>query len=349
MGTWAAPLSSGMESVKEIRWQLQPTFILSLQPFLSLLSCCSRTRVPTPVPLADGSVCDVKLEGIPISSPDGSTTTTVTHIAAAMADDVGLGLRDTLQLEPFKLVLAVHERASCAVGALSRPYTSNGLNNWLKTVSLRVGSLRGSTVMPADWNPAHVQFNTDPAIRYLGDFFGPASSVRAEWIKPNGPTDNSTPTDLTSRMSHRFSQWASLGVSRTYQGRNLVVKNSVLAMAWYLTETQTIPDLDAILTTWQGMAWHYVEASATSLFTSTQTQTAHHIARAVLVQDYPEGGRRCLDVELFVRAMPCALVLCEASLNQTFTPIKTWLSTGSAALTLSILSTPATSFSPTLR
>ena len=133
-------------------------------------------------------------------------------------------------------------------------------------------------------------------------------SDRAEWIKPGGPTDNSNPTDLTSRMSHRFAQWASLGVSRTYQGRNLVVKNSVLAMTWYLAETQTIPDLDAIVTTWQNMAWNFVESSFSSLATGTHTQAAHHVARAVLVQDYPEGGRRCLDVELFVCALRARFV-----------------------------------------
>ena len=109
-------------------------------------------------------------------------------------------------------------------------------------------------------------------------------------------------------MSHRFSQWASLGIGRTYKGRNLIVKNSVLAMAWYLTESQTIPDLDTILTTWQSMAWHFVESSSLSLFTGAQTGTAHHVARVVLVQDYPEGGRRCLDVELFVRALRARIV-----------------------------------------
>ena len=162
--------------------------------------------------------------------------------------------------------------------------------------------------MPADWNPSHVKFTNDTAIRYLGDFFGSTASVRAEWIKPNGPTDNSNSTDLTSRMAHRFAQWASLGLSRTYQGRNLIVKNSVLAMAWYLTETQTIPDLDTILTTWQGMAWTFVESSSSSLTTANKTQTAHRIARLILVQDYPEGGRRCLDVELFVRALRARVV-----------------------------------------
>ena len=30
---------------------------------------------------------------------------------------------------------------------------------------------------------------------------------------------------------------------------------------------------------------------------------AHHVARPVMVQDYPEGGARCLDVERFTRAI----------------------------------------------
>ena len=34
-------------------------------------------------------------------------------------------------------------------------------------------------------------------------------------------------------------------------------------MAWYLTEAQTIPSIDSVLTSWQRMAWIFlVESSA---------------------------------------------------------------------------------------
>jgi hypothetical protein len=54
------------------------------------------------------------------------------------------------------------------------------------------------------------------------------------------------------------------------------------------------------------MAWSFIESAATTLRThsfSAPPPSAHHVSRAVLVQDYPEGGRRCLDVELFTRAL----------------------------------------------
>ena len=222
-------------------------FILSLQPFLSLVSVCS--RVPTSIPCADGTSCLVKLEGIPIPSIDGSTSSTC--VTAAMADDVALCLRDTLQLPGLKLLLSVHERAS------------NALNNWLKTFGMRIGSLRGTSIMPPDWNPLYINFAAD-LIRYLGTYYGMDSEVLSAWIKPTSSPDNSTPDDLTSRMIHRFSQWSSLGVGGTYAGRNLIVKNSVLAMAWYLTESQTIPNIDYVLTKWQALAWNFVESSSNS-------------------------------------------------------------------------------------
>ena len=148
--------------------------------------------------------------------------TTETHVALSMADDIAFCLLNASQLMHLKPLLAVHERAS------------NALNNWLKTFGLCIGSEHGSTFLPDGWNPAHVNFSDDPAIQYLGNFFGPPSCVLAEWIKPAGPSDNSLSTDLTSCMAHCFAQWSALGVGPTYAGRNLVTKNSVLSMAWYL-------------------------------------------------------------------------------------------------------------------
>jgi hypothetical protein len=72
-----------------------------------------------------------------------------------MADDVALCLRDILQLPGLKLLLSVHERAS------------NALNNWVKTFGLLIGSLRGTSIMPPDWDPLYINFAVD-RIRYLG-------------------------------------------------------------------------------------------------------------------------------------------------------------------------------------
>ena len=64
-----------------------------------------------------------------------------------------------------------------------------------------------------------------------------------------------------------------------------------------------------MLTSWQKLAWHFVEANLTSLRTQSHTsRTAHRVTRSVLVQDYEEGGRRCLDVECFARALRVRVV-----------------------------------------
>ena len=80
-------------------------------------------------------------------------------------------------------------------------------------------------------------------------------------------------------------------------------------MAWYLVESQTIASIDSVLTPWQKLAWHFLEANLTSLRTQPHTsRTAHRVTRSVLVQDYEEGGRRCLDVECFARALRVRVV-----------------------------------------
>ena len=262
-------------------------YLISVQPYLSLVACAS--RAPRSIPLADGTLISVKLEGIPLP-PNADGTPAPAHIAVAMADDVAAALRDTFQLPGLHALMCVHERAS------------GSLNSWLKTFGLRVGSLRGSTAMPPDWDPLHVDFSTD-VIRYLGIFTGTPSAVLAKWMLPRG-TQNAS--DLSSRIEHRLSLWSSLGVGPTYAGRNLIVKNSALAMAWFLAEAQTLPEIDAVLTRWQRSAWSFIESSLTSLRSmplDSPIPSAHHVARVTLVQDYPEGGRRCVDVELFVRSL----------------------------------------------
>ena len=155
-------------------------YLLSVQPLLSLLAVSS--RMPYPVPALDSSTHMIRLLGIPIPSADGRSR--VTPVAAAMADDIFVGLRDTLQLPDLKVAIAVHERAS------------GGLNNWLKTFGLRVGALRGTDVLPPGWDPTHIDVSAD-VIRYLGIFMGPHTSVLAKWF-PSDDT-SSKPDDHTLR------------------------------------------------------------------------------------------------------------------------------------------------------
>ena len=225
-------------------------FLLSIQPLLSMLRLSSRG--PVSVPTAAGSPVACKLQGIQIPSIDGVGTTA--EISAAMADDVAVALRDADQLPPFKLILDCHERAS------------GGLNNWDKTYGVRLGSLATSTYLPPGWNPRHVDFSQDPeAVRYLGIFLGSPDAVLRRWYRDATDASNRALDDLTSRMEHRLDQWASLGAAVTYAGRNLIVKNSVLAMAWYMVESQTFEGEDAVFTRWQASAWRFVEASVAAL------------------------------------------------------------------------------------
>ena len=108
-------------------------------------------------------------------------------------------------------------------------------------------------------------------------------------------------------MTRRFEEWSSLGVGATYASRNLIIKNSVPSMAWYLVESQTVTTIDHAFTVWQKQAWRFVEATSSALRSNT-VHTPHSVARLILVQDYAEGGRRCLDIEGFASALRARVV-----------------------------------------
>ena len=96
---------------------------------------------------------------------------------------------------------------------------------------------------------------------------------------------------------------------RTTAGKNLVIKNSVMALAWFLIQHQVIPDLEHMLDKWYTMSWSFFEGGANIIIKSKggPTPNRHHtrarVERRVLVQDYAEGGQRCLDTEAFTRAL----------------------------------------------
>ena len=49
--------------------------------------------------------------------------------------------------------------------------------------------------------------------------------------------------------------------------------------------------------------WAFVESSSGPILQPSAGATAHHAPCAVLVQDYPEGGAHCLDIERFTHAL----------------------------------------------
>ena len=75
----------------------------------------------------------------------------------------------------------------------------------------------------------------------------------------------------------------------------------MLACVWFLIEHQAPPDIDALMTTLQKLAWAFHAQTHTSVV--NRTKGHHPIRHATLTQDHPEGGARAVDVETFVRAI----------------------------------------------
>jgi hypothetical protein len=156
------------------------------------------------------------------------------------------------------------------------------------------GSLAGTNVLSPAWDPKHIIFSSDP-VRYLGILLGIPEKVATAWCADaRTAAHGALKRDLTSTVHRSFNEWGVLGVGSTYAGRNLIVKNSVLAKVWYVVESQLIASSDAHLTAWQQSAWRFVEATADALrqSSSNPSRTAHKVARLVLAQDYAEGVRR---------------------------------------------------------
>ena len=123
-------------------------------------------------------------------------------------------------------------------------------------------------------------------MRYLGVFLGTNEAVARVWEEK-----------VTGKIRQRYGSWLSQGGARTLFGRNIVVKNSVMAVAWFLVQRQCLPNLDDMLAEWERLTWAYIE-------TTWSGGVCHHsIRRAQLVQDYAEGGARCLDIEVFCRSL----------------------------------------------
>ena len=253
-------------------------YILCLQTFMSLMATDD----------GDGDAAS-RLRGLMVPSVDREGETEV--FAIGYADDLVGTLRDEDQLPRFKKLLGVYERGSGAE------------NDWdEKTVALRIGSLRASTHMPAWDGPAASQLFKDEVVRYLGIFLGTDEQVAREWEKR-----------VTAKIRARYARWLTRGGARSMLGRNIVIKTSVMAVAWYLVSNQTPPNIDDMMSAWERESWRYFEQSAAALPAAAAAApegTALAARRAgtsvasrhVLVQDYLEGGMRCLNVEVHVRA-----------------------------------------------
>ena len=249
-------------------------YILCLQTFMSLMATDDGDGDPA-----------ARLRGLMVPSVNREGETEV--FALGYADDLVAALRDEDQLPRFKKLLGVYERGSGAE------------NDWdEKTVAVRIGSLRDSTHMPVWDGPSAEQLFKDEVVRYLGIFLGTDEQVAREWEKR-----------VTAKIKARYARWLTRGGARSMLGRNIVIKTSVMAVAWYLVSNQTPPNIDDMMSVWERESWRYFEQSAAAAAAAPDPnavaarRTGTSVApRSVLVQDYLEGGMRCLNVEVHVRA-----------------------------------------------
>ena len=91
---------------------------------------------------------------------------------------------------------------------------------------------------------------------------------------------------------------------RSRRGQNIVIKNHVQSCAWYLVQAQTPPNLPQMLEKWQRYAWNFFEAPAN--VEGLHQATRHAVKRETLIQERPEGGQHCQDIEILTRSLSSA-------------------------------------------
>ena len=235
-------------------------------PLSPLLYVCAFQPFLSLIALSD-------LQGVSCPGPLGDPGRRTTIKAQAFADDLLAFLRSTAELPLFKRLLSIYETGSGCK------------NNWNKSESLL---RRGDARLPSGWDPAHgVQ---RPAVTSLGVVVGASPEVAAHWDKKTGRA-----------VEDKFGEWCSKRVPTTSNGRNLVIRNSVLSKVWYLFYNQCPPGgYDARLLAWDKAQWSFFDSGN---YGSRGRGPLASVKRGVLVQDYAEGGARCLDVETFARAL----------------------------------------------
>ena len=218
------------------------------------------------------------LQGVEIPGTGGDDQLRHTLKVLGFADDLIIFLRNTRQLNEFKRLLNIYEDGSGA------------LNSWSKTFGMRVGSLRDSTDLPQGWEEGRDINTTSPLIRYLGIFLGAPERIARKWEET-----------VTAKMEKRYERWVGRGMPRSRRGRNIVIKNHVQSCAWYLVQSQTPPNLPQMLEKWQRYAWNFFEAPANA--EGLHQARRHAVKRETLIQERPEGGQHCQDIEIFTRSL----------------------------------------------
>ena len=145
--------------------------------------------------------------------------------------------------------------------------------------------------MPQWDGPSNERLFRGEVVRYLGVFLGTDDQVAREWNRR-----------VTAKIQTRYNSWITRGGTHSLAGRNIVIKTSVMAIAWYLVANQTPPNIDDMISAWEQESWRFFEHTQGSGPTPSPGRAGPIAPRHILVQDYPEGGLRCLNIELHVRA-----------------------------------------------
>jgi exonuclease III len=241
-------------------------YILVFQSLLSLINTShlfNNPDIPT-------------FEGIPLPAAPGLAPAQTK--VAAFADDLTAFLQNASHLPAFKSLVHIYERGSLAK------------MSWTKTFGKPVGTSTTDPETETHALSAGIVQNNNTTTRILGVHIGPPNQVDKIWKEKT-----------VNRVIQKFALWSQKYLPSSIEGKNTVIKNSVLACVWYLIEHQTPPDLDSLMTTLQKLAWSF--HAQTHLSIINNTNGIHPISHKTLIQDHPEGGARAADVETFARAI----------------------------------------------
>ena len=222
------------------------------------------------------------LRGIEIPDGGGSIVTPARTLISAFADDVCLCLHSAAYLPTFKQdVLSVYELGAGA------------LNSWEKTFGWHLGPNSRNPILPDGWTEGvDITCNRSKVLRYLGVFMGSDAQVDTAWHSRS-----------TTRMAERVRMWRERGVPSTREGRCIALRNSILAVGWYLVENQTPNSMSATLEKWRRLAWNFLATSRQHADDTHHLVTSTNVKQLTLIGDYNEGGVRAPDIENFAAAL----------------------------------------------
>ena len=219
------------------------------------------------------------IRGIPIPDARGETGRPVRTLLSAFADDICLCLAHPDHLPAFREdVLEVYER-----GAGAR-------NSWPKTFGWHVGPLAVLRPLPDGWIEGRdITCDRTAALRYLGVYLGTDEQQLQAWA-----------ARTSGRISKRAQLWIDRGLPSTREGRCIALRNSILALSWFLVDNQIPTGLEELMEQWRKVGWQFFARGSGS---RGSAHVATPIRQLTLIQDYSNGGCRAPDVENFAAAL----------------------------------------------